>query len=1227
MYDPDARREKPRLYVGLCVLAVLILAAGGLSYYLASSHWIRTQKHDELRVIADLKVNQIVDWHADILADARFNARAPFLRTAVTRWISHPGMAINKAALVARLALIKEMEAYYDVILAAPDGRLLISLDQSLTQLGAECRQVVRQAVIARAAVFGDFVRPSAELPIHIDTAAPIFDAKERVVAVLLLRTDPRAHLFPLIQAWPTASESAETLLVRREEEGVLFLNPLRHRTDEVLNLFIARPAPDLPGYQAMHGRSGLFEGVDYRGVEVLSHLRAVPGSGWFMVAKVDTGEMMAELHYRGGVVLLLMGLGVLMAGLLVTLSYRQRQRNLYRELYHAERRRREAQEEIRAAFYGIGDGVIATDAHGRITRMNPMAAQLTGWSETEALGQPLETVFRIVHEQSRQPVENPVARVLREGNIVGLANHTLLIARDDCEYPIADSGAPIRDEHGGVVGVVLVFRDQTPERTAEGALRESEERYRRLFEANPQPMWVYDMESLKFLTVNDASVAHYGYSREEFLGMTIVDIRPEEDIPQLLQNVRQIPNGLKSGGITRHRKKDGTLIDVEIASHTFNSAGRRARLVLAADVTESRRAEAALRASEESYRQLFEAESDAIILVDNASGRIRQANSAAGALYGYSCEELLTMTNTDLSAEPQLTREITIQTPPAPDQVVTVPLRRHRRKDGTIFPVEMTGRFFVHAGRSVHIAAIRDISPRIQAEAALRESEERLRLALAAANQGLYDLNLLTGEAAVSDEYVRMLGYEPAGFKETNAAWIERLHPDDYEPTAAVFRDYVAGRIAEYRVEFRQRTRDGQWKWILSMGKIMQREEQGRPVRMLGTHTDITEHRKLEEQLLQAQKMESVGRLAGGIAHDFNNMLGVIIGHSELALDQVAPGQPLHANLREIRKAAHRSADLTRQLLAFARKQTISPKILDINQTVGGMLTMLRRLIGEDVELLWKPGRDLWSVKVDPAQIDQILANLAVNARDAISIDGKLTIETGNAMLDESYCKTNIGFRPGEYVRLAVSDNGCGMSREIQGHLFEPFFTTKEVGKGTGLGLATVYGIVKQNNGFINVYSEPGRGTTFTVYIPRVISDTQVPTPPVHRQEMTGSETILLVEDEETVLDLSRDILRRLGYTVLPARTPQEAITLAKVHTGALHLLLTDVVMPQMNGQELKEHITKLFPESKTLFMSGYTAEMIGQHGILDIQVHFLQKPFSVDALARSVREVLEQA
>jgi two-component system, cell cycle sensor histidine kinase and response regulator CckA len=1225
----SSRQTLPAWLMILCAGAALALIVAGLLFFHYETQTLRLRKHDELQAIADLKADQIQKWRKGILSDARGGSATPFLRQTLKRILSAPDDPEAVADLRNLLALIQENQDYETLLLSAPDGRLIISLDPRITELEPATRLLAERAIAARSAILGDLTRTEPDRPLHIDAAAPVWDDSRQTMAVLVLRSDPQDYLFPLIQSWPNSSSSAETLLVRPDEGQVLYLNTLRHRADTALTLRLPVTRADLPAARAVAGESGIFKGRDYRGVEVLSVLQAVPGSDWFMVAKVDLREMLAELRFRGGAILVLIVLGIVLTGLMAALVHRRRQQGLYRELYHAERRRREAQEEIRATFYGIGDGVIATDAHGRVTRLNRVAEQLTGWPENEALGQPLETVFQIVNEQSRQPVNNPVARVLREGAVAGLANHTLLLARDGAEYPIADSGAPIRDERGAIIGVVLVFRDQTPERTAEATLRESEGRYRRLFDANPQPLWVYDFETLKFLNVNDAAVAHYGYSREEFLAMTIADIRPEEDVPEFLQHLRcELPDGLKSGGISRHRKKDGSLIDVEIASHTFNMDGRRARLVLATDVTERRRTEAALRSSEENYRQLFEAESDAIVLVDNTTGRILQANTAAGALYGYSRDELLTMVNTDLSAEPQLTRKVTTETPLEPDQVVSVSFRRHRKKDGTIFPVEMTGRFFIRDGRPVHIAAIRDITRRTQSEAALRESEERLRLALAAADQGLYDLNLLTGEAAVSDEYARMLGYEPDEFKETNAAWFERLHPDDHEATQAVFRDYVEGRISEYRVVFRQRTRDGRWKWILSQGKIMQRDDQGRPVRMLGTHTDITEQRNLEEQLLQAQKMESVGRLAGGIAHDFNNMLGVIIGHSELALDQVVAEQPLYANLREIRKAAQRSADLTRQLLAFARKQTISPKVLDINQTVAGMLTMLQRLIGEDIQLSWKPGQDLWSVKVDPAQIDQILANLAVNARDAIAGTGRLTIETANAVLDESYCRNHIGFRPGEYIRLAVSDNGCGMTREVQAHLFEPFFTTKEVGKGTGLGLATIYGIVKQNNGFINAYSEPGRGTTFTLYLPRVPAAAQPAAQPADpQQELGGSETILLVEDEESVLDLGRDILRRCGYTVLTAGTPQAALALARAHTGPLHLLLTDVVMPHMNGQELKEHIAALYPDSKTLFMSGYTAEMIGQHGILNTRMHFLQKPFTVDALARSVRTVLDQA
>jgi PAS domain S-box-containing protein len=385
-------------------------------------------------------------------------------------------------------------------------------------------------------------------------------------------------------------------------------------------------------------------------------------------------------------------------------------------------------------------------------------------------------------------------------------------------------------------------------------------------------------------------------------------------------------------------------------------------------------------------------------------------------------------------------------------------------------------------------------------------------------------------------------------------------------------------------------------------------------------------EKNQLEEQLQQAQKMESVGRLAGGVAHDFNNMLCVIIGYANLALMDLSPLQPLHTPLEEIRKAAERSADLTRQLLAFARKQTVIPQVLDLNKTVAGMLNMLQRIIGEDIHLAWQSGEGEWSVKMDPSQIDQILANLCVNARDAIADIGTITIETGNSIIDEGYCAHNAGFLPGDYVRLVVSDDGCGMDRETLAHIFEPFFTTKGVGEGTGLGLATVYGAVKQNNGFINVYSEPGLGTTFTIYLPRYAGkNLQVRTPLATDPLNCGRETILLVEDEAAILDISRMILTRLGYTVLAANSPSEALGLAREHPGALSLLMTDVVMPEMNGKDLAKKLVALHPQLKRLFMSGYPADVIAHHGVLEEGVHFIQKPFSMPDLAAKLREVFD--
>ncbi len=385
-------------------------------------------------------------------------------------------------------------------------------------------------------------------------------------------------------------------------------------------------------------------------------------------------------------------------------------------------------------------------------------------------------------------------------------------------------------------------------------------------------------------------------------------------------------------------------------------------------------------------------------------------------------------------------------------------------------------------------------------------------------------------------------------------------------------------------------------------------------------------EREKLQVQLAHAQKMESVGRLAGGVAHDFNNMLQAILGHADLALQNLPPDSPVHEHLLEIRGCAQRSADLTRQLLAFARKQTIAPKVLNLNETIEGMLRMLGRLIGEDIELVWRPGRDLWPVRLDPSQVDQILANLCVNARDAIDGVGRVIIETGRVVLDDVSCAQQEGVVPGDYVRLSVSDNGCGMDPETRLHLFEPFFTTKDVGKGTGLGLPTVYGVVKQNHGFVQVDSEPGRGTTFQIYLPRHAD----PTPegeadPQPRETGHGNETILLVEDEPAILRLSQRVLEALGYTVLTARTPSEAIRLAREHAGRIDLLLTDVVMPEMNGRELARNILAQRPHIKRLFSSGYTANVIAPQGVLDPGVHFIPKPYSPHALGLKVREALD--
>ena len=549
---------------------------------------------------------------------------------------------------------------------------------------------------------------------------------------------------------------------------------------------------------------------------------------------------------------------------------------------------------------------------------------------------------------------------------------------------------------------------------------------------------------------------------------------------------------------------------------------------------------------------------------------------------------------------------------------------------DGTVYRVEASGRQVRRSGKPpMYFIIERDITERTEALQKLAMSEERFRRLFEDSPIAIAFLGPQREIILTNRRYREFVGLSEAEIMKRGPAGL--LHPDDYAPSMAMSDRLRSGEIPVFHMEQRHIRGDGTLAWA-DTHIVAVRDRDGKVIHTISWSQDITDRKKseeekarLQEQLAQARKMESIGRLAGGVAHDFNNLLQVITGYAEVAQEALASGTRPFEELQQISDAAERSANLTRQLLAFARKQDIVPRVLDLNQTVQGMVRMLQRLIGEDIELIWQAGQALWAVKMDPAQVDQLLANLAANSRDAIDGVGSVTITTANVVIDDGWCAAHVGWVAGDFVRLSVRDTGKGMSRDTLENIFEPFFTTKGLGRGTGLGLATVYGIVKQNNGFVDVQSEPGAGTTFDIYLPRTAEAVPVRHPGLEDAVPTGTETILVVEDDEGILRLVRGILERLGYSVLLARTPAAALQLVDRHSGPLQLLLTDVVMPELNGRELRERISLRRPGIGALFMSGYTADVISRRGLVEEGTNFIQKPFSVRALAAKVREVLD--
>jgi len=609
----------------------------------------------------------------------------------------------------------------------------------------------------------------------------------------------------------------------------------------------------------------------------------------------------------------------------------------------------------------------------------------------------------------------------------------------------------------------------------------------------------------------------------------------------------------------------------------------------------------------------------DAIIWIDE-NGRLPYVNDATCRFLGYTREELSQMHLWDIDPDfpkDRLAEEWALYRKGefGMQHLET----RWRRKDGTVFPIEVSSRHMWFGDRELHVAFNRDITERRKTLERLQSSRAHVQAVLSDASMILWAIDSEGVFTLQEGQGLTALGLEPGANLGMSIFDVYGYHSDvvrDVRSALAGTAATVIHDVGDMTFETRVKPSYG---------------PSGELLGVIGVSIDVTERKRLEQerarlqsQLLQAQKLESVGLLAGGVAHDFNNMLHVIMGFTDLLLHSLSDDSPLRSYAVEIDRAAQRAQEVTRQLLAFSRKQLISPKPSDLNALVARLSATLLRLIGEDIELHVDVEDNLWIVNVDPSQIDQIVINLAVNARDAMPKGGKLTVETANVKLDEPYCRQHVGARPGDHVLLAVSDNGIGMDKDTLSRVFEPFFTTKERGKGTGLGLATVYGIVKQNDGFMSVYSEPGEGTTFKIYLPRALEAGAVVVADDEQVSAGGSGTVLVVEDEASVRQLTAALVESVGYTVVVADGPAEAIAMCKREDLKVDVVLTDVVMPTMSGKELRDRLAELRPGIKVLFTSGYTANVIAHHGILEKGVAFIAKPFSVRELARKLTEVL---
>jgi PAS domain S-box-containing protein len=889
-------------------------------------------------------------------------------------------------------------------------------------------------------------------------------------------------------------------------------------------------------------------------------------------------------------------------------------------ESYRARQRLAATSETLKAMIQASPLAMIAVGKNENIKTWNPAAERIFGWTAQEVIGRPIPIVPDDKLEEYRGLLKHA------ELNSGFTAREALRLRKDGSLIDISLSTGALRDLKGNYTGTMAVIADITDQKQAVEALRESEQRFRAIFEQAAVGIFRATRDG-RFLMVNQNFCKLLGYTEAELLGRTIRDITRPEELDMSYRNVEKLwTDEIQASTIEKlYVRKDGSFASANLSASVVRDVSGNALYLIGVveDTTERKRAEEALRGSEERFRMIFEHAAVGIAQI-SLDGKWLMVNQRLCAILGYTEAELLERTFQEITRPEDLDGSFTgRETLLSGERKIYALEKRYLRKDGSLLWARVTVSLVRDAwgNPEYFLSVIEDINERKQAEQAL------VRLATAV-EQAAESIVITDPEGTI--QYVNPAFEHTTGYSREEIVGQNPRVLNSGKQDAAFYLEMwkTIKRGDVWTGHFTNRKKDG--SIYEEEGTISPvRSPSGNIVNFVAVKRDVTKEVGLEKQLMQAQKMEAIGTLAGGIAHDFNNLLTVIIGYSQFGLARLPKDDPLSTDIKEIEKAGLRAAALTSQLLAFSRKQVFQPRIIDLNELVTDLQKMLRRLIGEDIDLTAMLDLELGPVKADPGQLQQVIMNLVVNARDAMPNGGKLTIETSNIDLSSDYASRHIEAIPGAHVMIAVSDTGCGMDEETRSHIFEPFFTTKEFGRGTGLGLSTVYGIVKQSGGFIWVYSEPEHGTTFNVYLPRVVDPVKDDCVDTVRSILRGgSETLLLVEDETSVRDLAARALREYGYTVLEASDGSQALVVLADGPGAeIQLLVTDVVMPLMGGCDLAEQLALSRPDMQVLYLSGYTDKAIVHHGMLESGTPFLQKPFTTEALIRIVREVLDGA